>query len=263
MTRSPLRAALVLVLAAGLAASAAGPARAADLPPAPRAHFDDRVGLVPRADAVRFAEALAGFEQRTGIQFVVTVLPALDGELSDTVNRLYESWGVGQRGSDRGVLFAVYPAEGLTRIEVGYGLEETLPDAVANRILDGMFALPRDPAAARFAYVVQEVARAVAPDDPLAQGRLPVTARSRRGNDGLPWPLLVFFLILMLTGGRRARRSWLGPLIIASALNDRRRGGRDDSWGGWGGGFGGGGGGFGGFSGGGGLSGGGGASGRW
>mgnify|MGYP001155554674 CR=1 FL=1 len=234
---------------AGLAALVAGPAAAADLPAPPRVHFDDRAGLVSSAEATRFAAALAGFERRTGIQFVVTVLPSLDGDLADYVNRLYEAWGVGARATNRGVLLAVFPAEGLVRLEPGYGLEETLPDAVANRILDGMFALPREPAAARFAYAIQNVARAVAPDDPLAQGRLPVTTRGRRGSDGLPWPMLLFFLFMLLGGGR-ARRNWLGPLVIASALNNRRGGG----FGGFSGG---------GFSGGGGLSGGGGASGRW
>lgn len=248
----PLLAAIAL-----LAAVAAG---AADPPAPPARHFDDRVGIVAEADASRLADALAGFEQRTGIQFVVTVQPELEGDLETTANRLYESWGIGRRGSDRGVLFAVFPGAGQTRIEVGYGLEDSLPDVVASRILRRMMEMPREPAAARFAFVIRQVAGAVAPGDPLAQGATPRRAAGSKRSRGLGViPILIFFFILTRIARSRGGGGGLGPLIIASALHDATRGGRGGGWGG----FGGGGGGFGGFSGGGGMSGGGGASGGW
>ncbi len=244
--------ALLLLLAVG-----ALPATAADLPAPPARHFDDRTGLVAGTDATRLADALAGFEQRTGIQFVVTVLPELEGDIETTVTRLYESWGIGRKGRDRGVLFAVFPREGQSRIEVGYGLEDSLPDVVASRILRRMMEMPRDPAAARFAFVIRQVAGAVAPGDPLARGATPNRAAGgKRGRGYGVIPFLLFFFILTRIARNRGGGG-LGPLIIASALLDSTRGGGGGGW------SGGGGGGFGGFSGGGGMSGGGGASGGW
>ena len=235
--RTALPAVLALCLAVGAAAVAA---RAADLPAPPSGYFDDRVGLVDDAQTARFAEALAAFGQRTGIQFVVTVLPELDGDVETYTNRLFQSWRIGGKEANRGVLFAVFPRSGQTRIEVGYGLEDSLPDVVSSRILRKMMELPREPAAARFAFVITSVARGDG-------GRARSGARRDRGIGGI-----VLFLIIMLL--LRGRGGLLGPLIIASALNNRGGGG------GWGGFSGGGGGGF---SGGGGMSGGGGASGGW
>lgn len=240
-----------LLLAIG--ALLANVATAADLPAPPARHFDDRTGLVADTDAARLADALAGFEQRTGIQFVVTVLPELEGDLETTVTRLYEAWGIGRKGRDRGVLFAVFPREGQTRIEVGYGLEDSLPDVVASRILRRMLEMPREPAAARFAFVIRQVAGAVAPGDPLASGATPRRAAGSKRSRGFGViPFLLFFFILTRIARNRGGGGGLGPLIIASALLNSTRGGGGGGWGGGGG-----------FSGGGGMSGGGGASGGW
>ena len=151
-----------------------------DLPPAPARHFDDAVGLVDEDAARRFADDLYSFEQRTGIQFVVAVLPEHSGNLEDYVNRLYEHWRIGQSETHRGVLFVSSRPEKQTRIEVGYGLEEALPDVIASRILKGMLRLPRESGRKRIAYVIRQVASAVAPDDPLAQGPGPWSRTTTR-----------------------------------------------------------------------------------
>ena len=100
------------------------------------------------------------------------------GNLEDYVNRLYEHWRIGQRETQRGVLFVVFPEQRKTRIEVGYGLEENLPDITAGRILKNMLKIPGRPADKRFDYVIGQVAAAVAPDDPLAKGVKPLKVRS-------------------------------------------------------------------------------------
>jgi uncharacterized protein len=224
------------------------------LPSAPRRHFDDRAGIVSSNDASTLAATLAAFETRTNIQMVVTVLPEMDGEISDFCNRLYESWGIGSSRDDRGVLVAIFPEQGQSRIEVGYGLEGDLPDVIANRILAQMLEIPRDQAAQRLGYVMVQVAARVAPGDPLAEGQFTggqvssSSSKSRgRGLGNLIWLLIIFSF---MGGGGYGRRRWLGPLLLMSAMGGGRSGG--------GGGFGGGG-----FSGGGGMSGGGGASGGW
>lgn len=235
----------------------------AALPPAPSTFVLDQTDLIPD-DAERvIAQNLALFEQRTGIQLLVAVLAEVESDVADDAVRLYEAWGIGKKGEDRGVLFCIWPRARQTRIEVGYGLEPDLTDLESGRLLRQMLELPRDDPAGRVAFVVTGIAKEVAPDDPLARGEWQGLQRRRaqRKGDGLDLGDLIWLIIIfaMIGGGGAGRSRWLGPLIIASSLSGggRRRGG-----GGFGG-FGGGGGGFGGFSGGGGLSGGGGASGGW
>ena len=244
MRRTALTLAGLLLIASAVAAA---------LPSAPRYHFDDRVGLVSRDEAAALTRTLEAFEQRTGIQFMVTVQPELEGDLEDTVNRLYEAWGIGDKKSERGVLFAIYPTAKKTRIEVGYGLEGDLTDLECGRILREMQEMPSREAARHVALVMVRVAQEVAPDDPLAEGEFAGGRSYARSSSRRGFPLgnlIWLFIILSAAGGRAGRRRWLAPLIIGSMM-------------GGGGGGRGGGGGFGGFSGGGGMSGGGGASGGW
>jgi uncharacterized protein len=95
----PLLAALTLLLLVTAAA--------AELPPPPATYFSDGVGVVSRAEATALSQELEAFHQRTGIQFVIAVLPELDGEIADYVNRLFEHWKIGSRERLDGVLFAV------------------------------------------------------------------------------------------------------------------------------------------------------------
>jgi uncharacterized membrane protein YgcG len=186
-----------------------------------------RWGWSRRQEAKQFADALYAFEQRTQIQFVVAVLPDHGGELQDFTSRLYEHWRIGQRDTQRGVLFVVFPDRRETRIETGYGLEETLPDVVASRILRDMVDVPREPAAGRLAFVVRSVVAAIAPDDPLAAGGgAAATREGGKRSRGFPLPLffLLFILLPIILGGRR-RSSMLGPLIIGSMLGGGGRGG--------------------------------------
>ncbi|MFH2054013.1 MAG: TPM domain-containing protein [bacterium] len=261
----------VLLLAAVACTVLPASGRADEFPPPPPRHFHDAVGLVGDAAARKFADDLYGFEQRTGIQFVVAVLLRHSGSLEDHVNRLYEHWGIGQRETQRGVLFVVFLEQKESRIEVGYGLEASLPDVAAGRILRNMVKIPASPADRRFSYVIGQVAAAVAPGDPLAGGGEPGGARpaTNRNTRALIICLVIFLILVIVIGTIIAR--FLGPLVVISGKrkDDGLIGwgilGGGGSWGGGSSGGGGwfGGGGGGGFSGGGGSSGGGGASGGW
>ena len=205
-------------------------------------------------------------EQATGAQMVIAIFPSLEGEsLEDFAIRLAERWRVGDKKLDNGVILLVFVQERRIRMEVGYGLEAVLPDAVAAQII-------RDQIGPRFregrwgdglmaavdAVFARIDTRGAAPPPPRrhAFGLSPITI-------GL---LVVFGLVgLMLAreaargAGRRnaysagGRRGWDTPPVFLPPMGGR--------WGGGGGGSGGGGGG--GFSGGGGSFGGGGASGDW
>lgn len=235
---------------------------AAALPSAPRTHVLDQTGLLQASEKRVLETSLADFERRTGIQMLVAVLERLEGSVEEDAVALYEDWGIGQRGEDRGVLFCIWPNDRRTRIEVGYGLEGDLNDAKVGRILRAMQELPANQAGQGVAYVLADIAAQIAPDDPLAGGQFGGSLRRESGGEGgskgsiIGTLIKLIILIAIFGGGGLGRSRWLGPLVIMSAMGGGRRGG--------GGGFGGGGfGGGGGFSGGGGMSGGGGASGGW
>jgi uncharacterized protein len=84
----------------------------------------------------RIAEALRQHEQRSTNQVAVLTVPTLGGEsVEEYAVRVFEHWKLGQKGKDNGVLLLVAPQERRMRVEVGYGLEGVLPDAVAARVI--------------------------------------------------------------------------------------------------------------------------------
>ena len=97
---------------------------------------NDLAGLLPPGRARALDEKLARFEAETSHQVVLLTVPSLDGEpIEDFSMRVAEAWKPGQAGRDNGILVVVAPQERTARVEVGYGLEGAVPDAVASRIL--------------------------------------------------------------------------------------------------------------------------------
>ncbi|HYK66106.1 MAG TPA: TPM domain-containing protein [Patescibacteria group bacterium] len=200
-------------------------------------------------------EMLAEHERTTGQQIVVVTLASLQGlTIEDFGYQLGRAWGIGQEGKDNGVLLIVAPKEHKVRIEVGYGLEGTLTDAISRTIIERAI-LPNFRRGDFDAGVVDGTTSIlkVLSGEPVANvtrasgNTASLVAAAVITTFAIVWLLLVFFRFRSLTRvGRRGRYGiYWGP-----------------SPGGWSsGGFGGGGGG--GFSGGGGSFGGGGASGSW
>jgi uncharacterized protein len=84
----------------------------------------------------RIAGLLKAHDEKTSNQIAVLTLPTLDGEsVEGYATRVFEAWKLGQKGKDNGVLVVVVPKDRKMRIEVGYGLEGTLPDVAAARII--------------------------------------------------------------------------------------------------------------------------------
>ncbi len=82
-------------------------------------------------------------EEKSGIQLVVATVPPLQGgDIESYANELFRSWKLGQAKQNNGVLLLVAPSEHKTRIEVGYGLEGTLTDALASTIISAAI-IPR------------------------------------------------------------------------------------------------------------------------
>jgi len=215
----------------------------------------DRAGLLSRQTEAALEQSLVEFERKTGHQVVVHITPSLEGlEIEDYSIKTAEAWKIGQKGLDNGVILTVAPNERRVRIEVGYGLEGVLPDALSGRIISDV--ITPEFRAGRMEQGVVSGTRAIL--DVISGEVLPLPARDVAPQAprwvGLVW---IAFIVIMLL----ARGFFFIPPFGGTGV--RRRGG----YGGippFGGGFGRGGGfGGGGFSGGGGGFGGGGASGRW
>lgn len=81
-------------------------------------------------------EILKAHEERTGNQIAVLTVSTLDGEsIEEYAVTVFNAWKLGQKGKDNGILLIVAPNDRRMRIEVGYGLEATVPDALAGRII--------------------------------------------------------------------------------------------------------------------------------
>lgn len=96
---------------------------------------DDAEILSPEARE-RIAELSRRHEEKTTNQIAVLTVPSLESEnIEDFAVRVFENWKLGQQGRDNGVLLLIAPQERRLRIEVGYGLEGTVPDVIASRII--------------------------------------------------------------------------------------------------------------------------------
>jgi uncharacterized protein len=280
----------LLVAAVGLAA-------AQGLVPIPKleARVTDLTGTLTAEQQSALEDKLAAFEARKGTQIVVLIVPTTHPEEIEQYSiRVVEQWKIGRKRVDDGVLLIVAKNDRRVRIEVGYGLEGALPDAIANRII----AETIRPLFAQNDFYgginagVDQIETVVAGEALPAPDRTWHGGGSRRGIGSLlPFLFIAVFIgssalraILgrpagaIVTGGITGVIVWLfGGFIVAAviasvvaflfALLSGGIGGglaRAGGFGGWGGGMMGGGmGGGGGFSGGGGGFGGGGASGGW
>ncbi|NMC38573.1 MAG: YgcG family protein [Bacteroidales bacterium] len=86
-------------------------------------------------------EILKDHESRTTNQIVVLTIPSLDGEnIEDYSNRVFNDWKLGQKDKNNGIIIVIVPGERRMRIEVGYGLEGTMTDLLAGRIIRDVMA---------------------------------------------------------------------------------------------------------------------------
>ncbi len=308
MRHSPAPAFAAVALAAlcalpALAQPAAWEGGSDALKPVPQlaARVTDLTATLSDAERSALEAKLAAFEEKTGAQMAVLIVPTTQPEPVETYAiRVADAWKVGRKGRDDGVLLVVARNDRRLRLEVGYGLEGAIPDAIAKRIVaediapkfrEGRYAAGIDAGVDRVVGIVEK-------------GELPPPERrTSRGMRTVSWEMMALLALVVvpavggilkaafgkiggatigagLVGGitwfvlgsvalaiGAAVLAWIAILIIGGAggiggAAGRRGGG---VWlpggGGWGGGGGMGGGG--GWSGGGGGFGGGGASGGW
>lgn len=260
-----------------------------------RSPVTDLTGTLSTGEVEQLEQKLAAFEAKKGSQIAVLIISTTQPETIEQYSiRVAEAWKLGRKGVDDGVLLVIAKDDKVSRIEVGYGLEGVLPDAVAKRIVDGImipefrqgdFAGGIDAGIARIIGVIE--GEALPP--PSGRGASAGTGIVMDNMIPLFIGLMVLGKILQSLFGRivgatvmSTAAAFIGWLIFSSVVlaliiavltffmslfggsgGGISRGGRGWPGGGFSSGSGGGGFGGGGFSGGGGGFGGGGASGRW
>ena len=246
-----------LVLAAAVLVAAGGPVGAQEVPtpPPPQRWVTDTAGWLSPETRAKLDHRLESYERQTGHQIVVWIGKTIGSvPLDDFAVRTFKAWQLGSKGQDDGLLLIVLAEDRKMAIEVGYGLEPRVPDAVASRIINDVMA-PKlragDPDGALDSGVSAVLAAIEGKPFEAAPGaRGPARERSQPSTGQLVFfgLLALAFLVLFVTNPSLA-------MSLLFVMTSGRRNGR--------GGAGFGGGGFGGFSGGGGRSGGGGARGSW
>jgi len=216
----------------------------------------DNAGLLDAGFAQNLSTRLQAHEDATGNQVVVVTLKDLQGyPIEDFGYQLGRHWGIGQKGKNNGVLLVIAPNERKIRIEVGYGLEGELTDAISSNIISTRIG----PAFKRGQFDEGIEAGASAIIDALGgkyEMRKPGKSQHQKIHPGLFFLLVLGVIIFnMFGGGGGFGRRGLGRYgALGAGLGALGGfGGRGGGGGFGGGGFGGGGGGFGG----------GGASGGW
>jgi uncharacterized protein len=226
----------------------------------------DQANVIPAQNRSSIEDKLKGLEDKSGIQLVVATVSSLQGNDVETyANELFRHWKLGEAKKNNGVLLLVAPKDRKVRIEVGYGVEGTLTDALSNVIITGAI-IPRFKAndyAGGIERGVDGIISVLTTDaaEWKPEPRIRTDDRQTLIDQLMPLILLgVFILVVrsMMRHARGASGGWAGRTgrTIFIPYGGSPWGGSSGSS--WGGGSSGGG-----FSGGGGSSGGGGASGSW
>lgn len=104
--------------------------------PALKSRITDNAGVIKYEDKAKLTQYLEEYERKTGIQIAVLTIKSLEGESIEGYSmRVAENWKLGQADKDNGVLLVVSMDERMLRIEVGYGLEDKLTDAICGSII--------------------------------------------------------------------------------------------------------------------------------
>ena len=166
-------------------------------------HVNDFAGVFTADDLAYLENFLGTLERDTSAEVVVVTVRSLDGlSIEEYAVRLFADWGIGDAAKDNGVLLLVAPAERKVRIEVGYGLEGSLPDGLAGEIIRTAILPEFKQGNLRrgIGRGLDRISRVVRGD---AAAVTAVTSAPEAEGSGIPQAILVvpFFSIFVLLGG--------------------------------------------------------------
>lgn len=225
--------------------------------PNPPTFVNDYVGALQADEKAALEQKLYTYFKQTSTQIVIVIEQSLEGDDAFGYSqKLAQSWGIGEKDKKNGLLIYVALAERKMRIQVGYGLEGAMTDAISKRIIDGILKpyFKQQAYYNGFNEATDAIIKTIAGEG--------FTNDRKEKSKGIPWGLIgviaVFLIITLFKGGKGGRRGGGGGGIAEALLWGTLASGGFSGRGGSGGG---GGSSFGGF--GGGSFGGGGAGGDW
>ena len=229
------------------------------IPPAPTAYFNDYAHVVSAGTASQLNQTLENFERQSSDQILVAIFPTMqsDSDVADYTVRVARSWQAGQKAKNNGAVLFVFVQNHKMFLQVGYGLESVLPDALCKRIIDEQIT-PRFKVGDFDGGLTAGVQAVIAATRGEYKGTGRTVADSQMQHRSIApfvnFGFIVFIVIIIIFA--RGSGMFLPWLLLSSSGSSRGWGGGGFSSGGYSGGGGG-------FSGGGGSFGGGGAGGSW
>jgi uncharacterized protein len=186
--------ALLLSVAWPLVAAAAIPSDELLHSLQPAADVNDYAGVLSATERAALEQRCRELREKTGAQLAVVILDSLQGgQIDDFTVKLFQRWSVGQAGKDNGIMLLVALHDRKARIEVGYGLEPVIPDALAGRILSEQLfpAFKQQRYAAGLSAAVDRIV------DLVVRGE-PAPANVRAGRPELPFAGALCFLLFLI-----------------------------------------------------------------
>lgn len=177
------------------------------VPMSPPRMVNDFTGLFSTTEQNNLEVKLRSFFNQTSTQIYVVTYNNLEGyPISEYANILAEKWGIGMKGKDNGILIFISPGNRKVRIEVGYGLEGAVPDALAKRIIEKEMT-----PAFRQGQFYTGTDKAVNTLISLTKGEFTADTYMKKtgGKEGAPVGIVVFFIIMvfvMIFGRNRSSR---------------------------------------------------------
>lgn len=241
--------------------------------PDPPKLVNDFAGILSESERNQLEQQLVAYNDSTSTQITIVTMNDLQGyEIKDMAQRIGQSWGVGQKGTDNGLIVLIKPKtaneKGDVAIQTGYGLEDVITDAASRRIIEKEM-IPRF----RQEDYAGGITAGVKVISDLLMGKYKAAAYTnqpqKKGGGFIFIIIFLIFIAIALFGKNKGNNHTIGrrdgglPFWLLLSMLGSSGGRSSGGWGGFSGGSGGfgGGGSFGGF--GGGSFGGGGASGSW
>jgi uncharacterized protein len=197
----------------------------------------DEVGILKPEDRRELEAVIRDYNSLNKAQIQVYVVKSLEGEAIEAASiKITDAWKLGTEKKDNGILFLIAPNDRRIRIEVGQGLEGTLPDAIAKRIVEDS-VLPNFKAGDMSTGVVVGVYQIIKYiDQEYADQHLQQPAGEKKSIPG--WVILLILFFLLFIGRFMPGRSFGGGGFLGGGFGG---GGGGSGWSGGGGGFSGGG----------------------
>jgi uncharacterized protein len=196
-------------------------------PPAPQGAVTDTSGKLSAADDSVLEAHLAAYRARTTNELAVLMVGSLGGEsVDDIAYAAFNTWGVGKKGADNGVLLVIAPNERKMRIETGKGVGDRLTDLESSHILrEQVGPLLKQ---ARFREAI--LAGLTAIETALDRGGPASPAPTTKSAGAKPSPSSVTTLLPLVVLGFCALVLLGGTVLIIRALRGPRRSGGSSSW---------------------------------